>query len=223
MFQNYKLLGHLVIWNIFFALICIPTAGKMIDVGGILLSVSIFYFPFVYIISDILTEVYGYALARRVLWYTVATQIAAVILFQLVLLAPVIPGFEGAESHFEAVLGAAPQLVTFGLLAVFLGDITNNYILAKMKVWSEGKHMPARLVASTLGGEFVNTAVFYTFGLWGILPVEALIPSIIAGAVAKTVVEIVMLPLTIRIVQKTKRIEGIDHFDTDTNFNPLKI
>ena len=86
--QNYKFLNHIVLWNIFFAIICIPTAGKLIDVVGTPLSISIYYFPFVYIFADILTEVYGYAVARRVLWYCVSAQLLTIVIFEFVILYP---------------------------------------------------------------------------------------------------------------------------------------
>lgn len=222
MLQNYKLLHHFVIWNIFFALICIPTAGKMVDVFGTPLSISIFYFPFVYIVSDILTEVYGYAIARRALWYTLATQILAVVIFQLVLAAPPSTVFT-AQDSYAAVLGASPQLVAFGMLAVFSGDIANNFILAKMKLHSHGGSPGARFVVSTLAGETVNTAVFYIFGLWGMIPLENVWASVLLASLAKTVVEVIALPLTLRIVAWVKRVEGIDHYDRDTDFNPFKL
>jgi len=130
MIQNYKLLFHFVIWNIFFVLVCLPTAGKMVDFFGTPISVAIFYFPFVYIISDVMTEVYGYAVARRTLWYTIFAQIFATLIFTLVLIAPPAVSFT-ANDAFDTVLGAAPQITIFGTLAIFCGDVTNNYILAK--------------------------------------------------------------------------------------------
>lgn len=86
--QNYKFLNHIVLWNVFFAIICIPTAGKLIDVMGIPLSISIYYFPFVFIFGDILTEVYGYAVARRVLWYCIFAQILTIVIFEFVIFYP---------------------------------------------------------------------------------------------------------------------------------------
>ena len=221
MIQNYKLLFHFVIWNIFVALVCLPTAGKMIDIFGQPVSVGILYFPFIYVISDLMTEVYGYAVARRTLWYTLVAQFAATLIFMVVLFLPPSDSFANNEA-FNIVLGAAPQITLFGTIAIFAGDITNNYILAKLKVFAQGRYISLRLVLSTLGGQFVNTFIFFTFGLWGILPIEALVKSIILGTILKTGVEIIALPLTLRLIQWVKKVEGIDHYDTDTNFNPFK-
>lgn len=219
--KNYKYLNQIILWNVFFGIICIPTAGKLIDIMGIPLSISIYYFPFIYIFADIMTEVYGYAVARRVLWYSVGAQVLATLIFQFVVSYP--PStFMANNQSFVDVLSAAPQLVLFGTLAMFIGDIANNYVLAKMKLWTSGRYISVRFVASTLCGQAVNTAFFYVFGLWGITPVSALTKSIVAATLMKAAVEILFLPLTIRISRWLKKVEGVDFYDRSTDFNPLK-
>jgi hypothetical protein len=219
--QNYKLLNHIVLWNVFFAIICIPTAGKMIDIMGIPLSISIYYFPFVYILADILTEVYGYAIARRVLWYCIFAQLLAIVIFEFVILYPPSAVMKNNQSYVD-VLSAAPRLVLFGTLAMFAGDIANNYVLAKMKVWTNGSYISARFVTSTLCGQMVNTAVFYIFGLWGMIPTRVLTKSILVASLTKLGVELLFLPVTLKVSLRLKRIENVDYFDEGTNFNPLK-
>jgi uncharacterized integral membrane protein (TIGR00697 family) len=219
--QNYKLLNHIVLWNVFFAIICIPTAGKMIDIMGIPLSISIYYFPFVYILADILTEVYGYAIARRVLWYCIFAQLLAIVIFEFVILYPPSAVMKNNQSYVD-VLSAAPRLVLFGTLAMFAGDIANNYVLAKMKVWTNGSYISARFVTSTLCGQMVNTAVFYIFGLWGMIPTRVLTKSILVASLTKLGVELLFLPVTLKVSLWLKRIENVDYFDEGTNFNPLK-
>jgi uncharacterized integral membrane protein (TIGR00697 family) len=219
--QNYKLLNHIALWNVFFAIICIPTAGKMIDIMGIPLSISIYYFPFVYILADILTEVYGYAIARRVLWYCIFAQLLAIVIFEFVILYPPSAVMKNNQSYVD-VLSAAPRLVLFGTLAMFAGDIANNYVLAKMKVWTNGSYISARFVTSTLCGQMVNTAVFYIFGLWGMIPTRVLTKSILVASLTKLGVELLFLPVTLKVSLWLKRIENVDYFDKGTNFNPLK-
>jgi uncharacterized integral membrane protein (TIGR00697 family) len=219
--QNYKLLNHIALWNVFFAIICIPTAGKMIDIMGIPLSISIYYFPFVYILADILTEVYGYAIARRVLWYCIFAQLLAIVIFEFVILYPPSAVMKNNQSYVD-VLSAAPRLVLFGTLAMFAGDIANNYVLAKMKVWTNGRYISARFVTSTLCGQMVNTAVFYIFGLWGMIPTRVLTKSILVASLTKLGVELLFLPVTLKVSLWLKRIENVDYFDEGTNFNPLK-
>src|ERR1700741_3652968 len=138
--QNYKFLNHIVLWNVFFAIICIPTAGKLIDIIGIPLSISIYYFPFVYIFGDILTEVYGYAIARRVLWYCIFAQLLAIAIFEFVIFYPPSPVMTNNQSYVD-VLSIAPRLVLFGSVAMLAGDISNNNVLAKMKVATSGRSM----------------------------------------------------------------------------------
>jgi len=219
--QNYKFLNHIVLWNIFFAIICIPTAGKLIDVAGTPLSISIYYFPFVYIFADILTEVYGYAVARRVLWYCVSAQVLTIVIFEFVILYPPSAVMTNNQSYID-VLSAAPRLVLFGTFAMFAGDIANNYVLAKMKVWTNGGYISARFVTSTLCGQMVNTAVFYIFGLWRLIPLRLLTKSILVASLTKVGVELILLPITLKASFWLKRIENVDYFDRATNFNPLK-
>ena len=219
--KSYKYLNHLVLWNVFFAIICIPTAGKLVDVLGIPLSISIYYFPFVYIFADILTEVYGYAVARRVLWYCIFAQVLATAIFQFVIVYPPSSVMTNNQSYVD-VLSAAPRLVLFGTLAMFAGDIANNFVLAKMKVWNNGRWMAARFVISTLCGQTVNTAVFYIFGLWRMIPTGVLTKSIVAASLVKVAVELILLPVTLKISLWLKRMENVDFFDTTTDFNPLK-
>ena len=219
--QNYKFLNHIVLWNVFFAIICIPTAGKLIDVMGIPLSISIYYFPFVYIFADILTEVYGYAVARRVLWYCIFAQLLVIAIFEFVIFYPPSAVMTNNQSYVD-VLSAAPRLVLFGTLAMFAGDIANNYVLAKMKVWTNGRHISARFVTSTLCGQMVNTAVFYIFGLWRMIPTHVLTKSIVVASLTKVSVELLLLPVTLKVSSWLKRIENVDYFDKETDFNPLK-
>lgn len=219
--QNYKFLNQIVLWNVSFAIICIPTAGKLIDVIGIPLSISIYYFPFVYIFADITTEVYGYAVARRVLWYCIFAQLLTIAVFEFVISYPPSAVMTNNQSYVD-VLSAAPRLVLFGTLAMFAGDIANNYVLAQMKVWTNGRYMSGRFMTSTLCGQMVNTAVFYIFGLWGMIPVRVLTKSILVASLAKVSVEFLLLPVTLKVSLWLKRIENVDYFDNTTNFNPLK-
>lgn len=164
-----KFLNLIILFDVSFAIVSIPTAGKLIDVMGIPLSISVYYFPFVYIFADVLTEVYGYAVARRVLWYCTFAQALMIAIFEFVIYYPPSAVMTNNQSYVD-VLSAAPRLVFFGALAMSSGDITNNYVLAKMKVWTKVRYMSGRFVMSTLRGQTVNTAVFYVFGLWGLIP-----------------------------------------------------
>ena len=126
------------------------------------------------------------------------------------------------NQSYVDVLSAAPRLVLFGTIAIFAGDIANNYFPAKMKVWTNGRYISARFVTSTVCGQMVNTAVFYIFGLWRMIPTRLLTKSIVVASLTKVTVELLLLPVTLKVSLWLKRIENVDYFDKATNFNPLK-
>ena len=222
MMNNYRYLNHITIWNIFFAIVLVPTAGKLIDVFGIPLSITIYYFPFIYVFSDVMTEVYGYAVARRMLWYIIGAQVLSTLVFQFVVYYPPSVVMKDNQSYVD-VFSVAPRMVCFGVMALFLGDISNNYVLAKLKVWTKGKYVPFRFVASTISGQVVDTGFFYVFGLWGLLPTSAMLKSVLLASSIKIAIEILFLPLTLRLTALIKKAENVDFFDDKTDFNPLKL
>lgn len=198
------------------------TAGKIVQLGAFPVSITVLYFPVTFIFADLLTEVYGYAQARRVLWTVMLCAVLAGAVYQLVVWLPPATGFEDNDAYVT-VFGIVPRILLGSWIAVFAGEILNDYVIAKMKVWTEGKHLWSRLVGSTVLGQFVNTALFYTIGLWGILSDKLLVASILSGWILKVIVEILMIPATYWLVSKLKRIEAEDYYDSDTNFNPFVI
>ncbi len=209
-----------LVLNIAFQLISDATAGKIVLLFGVGVSVTVLYFPFTYIISDVITEVYGYSKARMVLWYTLLASILAGVMYQIAVYVPAAPFFDGGAAY-ETVFGIVPRILLGGWLAVFLGDISNNYVLAKLKIYTNGKYLWLRTISSTLVGQGVNTTVFYVVALSGVLPSNVLVQAIIAGWLIKSAVEALMTPFTYMIVAWLKKKEGVDHYDRDTNFNPF--
>jgi queuosine precursor transporter len=218
--NSYRFLNFIILADVTIGLICIPTAGKLVDVLGTPLSVTIFYFPLVYVFSAVTTEVYGYAIARRLLWYTIAAQVAATIIFQLAIAVPPSVILRNNQSYID-VLSAAPRLVLFGNLAIFLGDSVNNLVVAKMKVWSRGKNLPLRFVLSTFFGQIVDTSIFYILAL-GTLPASVLTSSILLEVLISVAVSAVCLPVSRAVSSWLKRTENLDVFDYATDFNPLR-
>ncbi len=218
--KQYKFLGWITVFYVTMQLVCDVTAGKIVQLFVFPVSVTVLYFPITFIFADVLTEVYGYAVARKTLWTVMACSITAGLIYQLVVFLPPAPGFVGNEAYTR-VLGQVPRILLGAWIAVFAGEILNDFVLAKMKIWTDGKHLWSRLVGSTVVGQFVNTILFYTIALGGILPTALLIESILSGWLLKVVVEIVMIPATYVIVNKLKAIEQVDFFDRDTNFNPF--
>jgi len=218
--NSYKYFNLILVFNITFLLVADVTAGKIIEIFGFPATASTLLFPVVYIISDIMTEVYGYAVARRMLWYTILASFMAGIAYQLAVYMPAAQGFDNGDAY-KVVLGSVPRIMIVGWFAVFCGDIVNNYILAKMKIWTKGRHLWLRTISSTFLGQIVNSLLFYFAALFGVIPLELLINAMIFSIVAKTLIEIAMTPVTYLVIVKLKKVENIDHFDVKTNFNPF--
>ena len=218
----FHLLSLFLVLNITFQLISDATAGKIISIFGFGVSVTVIYFPFVYIISDVVTEVYGYARARTILCYTMAASIIAGVMYQVAVAVPA-ASFVNTGEAYSTVFGIVPRVLIGGWLAVFAGDISNNYTLAKIKVLMKGRMLWVRTITSTIVGQFANTLVFYIVALSGVIPRNVLIQGIIAGWILKTAVEVIMTPVTYLVVNWVKRVENVDHYDRDTNFNPFII
>jgi queuosine precursor transporter len=218
--NSYRFLNFIILADVTIGLICIPTAGKLVDVFGTPLSVTIFYFPLVYVFSAVTTEVYGYAVARRLLWYTIAAQVVATIVFQFVIAVPPSAFLRKNQSYID-VLSAAPRLVLFGNLAIFLGDTVNNLVVAKMKAWCRGQYLPIRFVLSTLCGQLVDTSIFYIFAL-GTLPESMLTNSILLEVSISVAVSALCLPVSRAVASWLKRAEKLDVFDYTADFNPLR-
>ncbi len=219
---SYRFATLFLVLNVAFQLISDATAAKIVLLFGYGVSVTIFYFPITYIISDIITEVYGYAFARRILWYTLLSSLLAGVFYQIAVAIPAAPFFENAESY-ENVFGIIPRVLIGGWIAVFLGDICNNYLLAKLKVMTNGKYLWLRTISSTIVGQLVNTSAFYIIALGGVLPGDSLVEGILAGWIFKTIIEVAFTPITYLIVKKVKKIEGVDYYDRETDFNPFSL
>jgi len=198
------------------------TSGKITTVLGIPVSVTVLYFPVSYIFADILTEVYGYSEGRRALWKVVVASVVAAVIYQIAVFMPPARGFD-ADPAFRRVLGQVPRILAGGWIAVFAGEISNDYVLAKMKLLTKGRYLWTRTTGSTIVGELVNTVLFYAIALWGILPNRLLLQSVLSGWIIKVGVEVVMTPVTYKVVGFLKRSENLDYFDWHTDFNPFSL
>jgi len=183
-------------------------------------------FPISYIFGDVLTEVYGYRRSRRVIW---AGFGANVLLGLFVWLAGVLPGetewqgYAGQEAY-DAILGGVSGLIVASLAAYFLGEFSNSYVLAKMKVWTEGRWLWARTIGSTLVGQLIDTTVFMLIATaLGVFPPELMLTLIATNYILKVGLEVLLTPMTYRIVTLLKAAEREDYFDRQTDFNPFKL
>lgn len=197
-------------------------ATKLVVFGPIITDGGAILFPLVYILGDILTEVYGFKYARRAIWVGFGTMLLAVIAFTIVRYLPVAPEYTSQEA-FEAILGFFPRIVIASLAAYLVGEFLNSYVLAKLKIRTNGKKLWLRLIGSTVVGEFFDTIVFALIAFGGILSNQDMIKFIAIGWGFKTAVEILLLPITYKVVNFLKKRENIDAFDKKTDFNPLKI
>lgn len=216
---TYKYLFLLCILNIVMQMVSDVTAGRIMTVYGLAVSVTVIYFPLTYIFSDIITEVYGFKAARQVLYLTLSSSILAGLAYQLAIIMPAGEAFQTNSRAYEDVLGRVPLILIAGWLAVFTGDILNNYVLAKMKIITKGKYLWARLIVSTMVGQFANTSIFYLIAFTFELPMSIVLKGILAASIIKIGVEILMSPITYIVVQRLKRLENVDHYDHKTDFN----
>jgi uncharacterized integral membrane protein (TIGR00697 family) len=185
---------------------------------GIFLPAAVIVFPISYIFGDILTEVYGYARARQVIWMGFFWNLFAVVVIYLAGVLPSAPFWEG-QTAFDTIFGFAPRVLGASFVAYLFGEFLNSFVLAKMKVATEGKHLWARTIASTLVGQLADSAIFLTLAFVG-TPVFSL-TLIITQWLFKSAYEAIATPLTYIIVKAVKRAEGIDVYDRETNFSPL--
>ena len=219
---EFRFLNLLSALNVTFLLVSAFTGARVIGILGVGVSVTVLYFPLTYLIGDLLTEVYGYAQSRRVIWISMGCSIAGSAIAGGQLAVPA-ASFFGADAAYATVFSVSLKTAVAGLIAFFAGDICNSYVLAKMKIWDEGKRLWARFVSSTVVGEGVNTLLFYGIALHSVLPQRLLWLSILVGWCGKVAVEVVMLPLSYAVVSHLKRAEGVDYYDHSTDFNPFRL
>ena len=194
----------------------LPLIGMMTFGAGVL------FFPISYVFGDILTEVYGYSRARRVIWAGFAALGFAAFMASVVVALPPAP-FWKHQAAYEVAFGTAWRVAAASMVAYFCGEFVNSYVLARMKVMTKGRWLWTRTIGSTIFGEAVDSALFYPLAFWGtgIIPNEALPKVMLAQFIAKVAVEVAFTPLTYRIVNFLKRAEGEDYYDRRTNFNPF--
>ncbi len=195
------------------------------------LPAAIVLFPVAYIVGDVLTEVYGYAAARRAIWIAFGCNLLAVIAIWVAGLIPAAPFWtaqvyensEQADQAYRAILGFTPRLLLASFLAYLVGEFLNSFVLAKMKLRTEGRYLWMRTIGSTLVGQGADSLIFITVAFFGILPGPALVAAILSQWLVKSAYEALATPLTYWAVNALKRSEGIDAFDRNTDFRPVQL
>lgn len=194
---------------------------KIVDMWRFTFDGGTILFPLAYIFGDVLTEVYGYARARRVIWTGFFWIAVAAGVFALIDALPAAPEYELSES-FSAILGQTPRIVAGSLAAFVAGTFVNSFVLARLKVWTAGRYLWTRTISSTLIGEGVDTAVFLLIAFGGVFTSATLWDIFESNYVFKVGVEVVFTPITYAVVTYLKRAEGIDIYDRATDFNPFR-
>ena len=196
------------------------TAVKLISLFG--LPAAIVIFPISYIIGDILTEVYGYRQARRVIWLGFFCNFIAVIAIWVGQILPPASFWDG-QVAYERILGYTPRLLLASFLAYLVGEFANAVVMAKMKIATSGRWLWLRTIGSTLIGQGLDSFLFMTLAFVGTIPLNALFTAVVVQWLAKSVYEAVVTPLTYIVVGFLKSKEGVDIYDRDTTFNPLSL
>jgi uncharacterized integral membrane protein (TIGR00697 family) len=204
-------------------LVGVFTSLKTFHLWGFIFSVGVIAYPFVYIFNDIFTEVYGYRITRKIVWTGFGAMLLATTLTSMYSYVPS-PGFEYSEA-FNLIFRAAPIIALGSIAAFFSGELTNSYVLAKMKIWTKGKHKSARLVLSTVFGQTIDNFIFFftAFYFAGWYTIGEVLPLVASTVIFCTVWEIVALPITHKVIKIVKEKEGLDTYDHGTNFNPFSL
>ena len=201
-------------------------AGKVavIDLPGIgswPFGAGILFFPVSYVIGDILTEVYGYARARRCIWAGFGALLFMAFMAWVVVALPPADTWQG-QAAYEQVFGQVPRIVLASIVAFWAGEFVNAYVLARMKIWTRGKHLWSRTIGSTLVGQGVDSLIFYPLAFYGVWDNETLLIVLATQWVLKVGWEAVLTPVTYAVVGWLKRREGIDVYDEGTDFTPFR-
>ena len=201
--------------------VALPILGSALIFGA-----GNIFFPISYIFGDILTEVYGYAKARKVIWVGFVSMIfASVMAFIIINLPPATnePHNQVLQPALELVFGSTWRIVLGSILGFWVGDFINAFVMAKVKVITNGKHLWFRTISSTIFGQAADSLIFYPIAFWGIWNTDTIVKVILFNFCFKVFVEIIMTPFTYAVVHVIKRRENIDHYDTKTDFNPFSL
>ena len=195
---------------------------KVVQVGSLTVTAGLLVFPISYIINDCIAEVWGFKKARLIIWSGFAMNFFVVALGLIAVAIPAAPFWEG-EEHFNFVFGMAPRIVAASLMAFLVGSFLNAYVMSKMKVASQGRNFSARAIWSTVVGETADSLIFFPVAFGGVIAWKELLIMMGIQIVLKSMYEVIILPVTIRVVKAIKKIDGSDVYDTDISYNVLKV
>lgn len=204
-------------------------AGKVATVAGFTFGAGVLFFPLSYVLGDVLTEVYGYARARRVIWAGFASALFAAGMAAFITEIPPAQSWNtdvgeiDMQTVFALNFAQAPRIVFASVVAIWVGEMANAFVMAKMKVWSDGKALYQRTIGSTLVGQGFDTLIFYPLAFYGVWSLDLIVTVMMTNYVLKVLWEVLLTPLTYQIVNYLKRAEGVDVYDNETRYNPFTI
>lgn len=218
--QNFRYYDLLVSAFVAVLLVSNLVAPKLISWGPLVFSGAQLLFPITYIFGDVFTEVYGYAGSRRAIWNGFLASLLLTAISAVIVALPPSPEWQN-QAAYEIVLGSMPRIVIASLVAYWAGEFTNSFVMARMKVMSQGKHLWMRTIGSTVAGQAVDTVLVVTIIFAGSVSLKTLLTLIASGYFSKVLYEVLATPLTYLAVNWLKRAEGVDILDTHTDFNPF--
>jgi len=204
---------------------CNMLALKVTMIGPVTFGVSVIFFPITYILGDVLTEVYGYKRARRMIWMGFGAMLLAAVMSWIVVALPPAPMERALETHrhYQAVFGITPRVLVASLIAYLVGDFLNSVVFAKRKVLDRGRAFWKRAILSTVVGQAADSVLFYPLAFAFVWPWELVGTIMVTHYVLKVGIEVAGVPISYRVAVFLKRAEGVDHYDYNTNYNPFRL
>lgn len=222
MARQFKYLDVITVFFVASLLISNVVAAKILMLGPLAIDGGGILFPLTYIFGDILTEVYGFKRARKVIWMGLSANLLMAAMFMLIGILPPAPDWPNQDAYM-AILGQSSRIVLASVTAYFFGEFVNSVVLAKLKVMTRGKWLWSRTISSTVIGQSVDTTVFMIIAFWGVLPTDLFMLVGISGYLLKVAIEVLFTPFTYLIINFLKKKENEDYYDTKTNFNPFAV
>jgi uncharacterized integral membrane protein (TIGR00697 family) len=226
--KSYKYLSDITAIFVMILLLSNLVACKITKLSILGLDISfasgLLFFPVSYLVGDLLTEVYGYSKSRKVIWLGFGALLFANIVIKIMIALPPDPNW-GLQEEYEKIFTISSRTSIASIMAYWAGEFCNSLVLAKMKIWTQGKYQMARIVGSTVAGEFVDTLIFYPLAFWGhpSFPPALVIKVMFASYTIKVLWEIIVYPFTKRLISFLKKSENEDYYDTQTDFSPFKL
>jgi len=220
--KNSKYFFYIAVLFVAVLMISNTVVVKLIQVGPLVFTGAFLIFPISYIFGDILTEVYGFKVTRKLIWAGFMTQILMALCYWIVQIMPSASVWSG-QSAYETILGVVPRIVFASIIAYCAGEFANSYIMSKMKILMNGEYLWMRTIGSTIIGQLLDSSIFLLLAFAGTIPLNVIFSMMVVMYIGKVVYEIILTPLTYLVVRKLKQAEGMDIYDRGIDYNPFRL